>query len=343
MAGWHASVEFDVEFPETLGYTVVHGACLRLHGDRKSGPGCCDVVAATPLQVVVYCIQYALRPQALGHGRKAQKGTVKHGVRDTRFIQGIAVGVTGGVMSGLFGIGGGTVLVPLLVLVIGLPQHRAHATSLAAIILTAGSGMARFAGDGAVNFGVGVAIAAGAIAGAFLGAAFMHRLSADRLRQGFAILLALVSLQMLLGASVAPAAVSTTGVAVVLGSLALGVVAGVLSALMGVGGGVIMVPAMVMLFGFTQHVAEGTSLLIIIPTALVGSIRHSRNGYTDWKIGLVLGIGGIAGAWLGAGVALGLDSELLQRLFAGFLLLTSFKLLRSGRPRKVGSVAPEVN
>lgn len=245
-------------------------------------------------------------------------------------------------MSGLFGIGGGAVMVPLLVLVVGLPQHRAHATSLAGIILTAASGMGRFAGDGSVDYGAGLAIAAGAIAGALVGASFMHRLSADRLRQGFAILLALVSLQMLFGSPIVEDGLHSAGIAIILGYVALGLAAGVLSALMGVGGGVIMVPAMVILFGFTQHVAEGTSLLIIIPTAAVGAARHSRHGYTDWKLGLVLGGGGIAGAWLGASVALGLHSELLQRLFAVFLLLTAFKLRRASRPESADTVPPEV-
>lgn len=260
----------------------------------------------------------------------------------TIIAKGIALGLLAGVMSGLFGIGGGAVMVPLLVLWLYLPQHRAHATSLAAIILTAASGMARFAGDDAVDYAAGAGIAVGAIAGAYVGAALMHRLSAKHLRQAFAVLMIVVSIQMLIGYTPEGGVFALGGPAAVVAYLLLGLLAGGLSALMGVGGGVILVPAMVVLFGFTQHTAEGTSLLIIIPTAIVGSIRHTRNGYTDWRLGLILGGGGIIGAWAGASVALTLDAELLQRLFAVFLLATAAHLLWSTRSPAADPVGPEV-
>lgn len=249
-------------------------------------------------------------------------------------VRGLALGLIAGVMSGLFGIGGGAVLVPLLVLWVALGQHRAHATSLAAIILTASAGALRFAAGDAVAFLPGLGVAAGAVAGAFLGAGLMHRLSPLRLRLGFAILLLIVSVQMLTGwgaAENAAAAARVSGVAAAVGFVALGLVAGVLSAVMGVGGGVIMVPAMVLLFGLDQHTAEGTSLLVIVPTAIAGSIRHTRNGYTDWGLGALVGVGGIAGALLGAEVALSLDGEVLRRLFAVFLLITAVRMLWSQR------------
>lgn len=260
----------------------------------------------------------------------------------TPAVKGIALGLLAGVMSGLFGIGGGAVMVPLLVLWLALPQHRAHATSLAAIIVTALSGMARFAGDDEVHYAAGLTIAAGAVVGAYVGAQVMHRLSPTRLRQAFAVLMIVVSLQMLFGFTPEDGAVAISGAAAIVAYLILGVVAGVLSGLMGVGGGVIMVPAMVLMFGFSQHAAEGTSLLIIIPTAIVGSIRHAKNGYTDWRLGMILGIGGVVGAWIGASVALQLDADLLQRLFAIFLLLTGAHLLWSSRQRTPAPQASEV-
>ena len=257
-------------------------------------------------------------------------------------LKGVALGLLAGVMSGLFGIGGGAVMVPLLVLWMALPQHRAHATSLAAIIVTAASGMARFAGGGEVHYAAGIAISAGAVAGAYLGAQLMHRLSPTRLRQAFAVLMVVVSLQMLFGFTPDEGTVALSGAVAVIGYLLLGLAAGVLSGLMGVGGGVIMVPAMVLLFGFTQHSAEGTSLLIIIPTAIVGSIRHAKNGYTDWRLGMVLGAGGVIGAWLGASVALTLEADLLQRLFEIFLLLTGVHLLWTTRPRDADDPTPAI-
>lgn len=252
-------------------------------------------------------------------------------------VKGLGLGLLAGVMSGLFGIGGGAVLVPLLVLVLKMPQHTAHATSLAAIILTAVSGTFAFAAEGEVAYRAGLLIAGGAIVGALAGASLMHRLSPRRLRQAFALLLLVTAVQLLVGfepVGGAGGGGALRGPAEVVALLGLGVVAGTLSALMGVGGGVIMVPAMVLLFGFSQHLAEGTSLLIIIPTAVVGSLRHARHGYTDWGVGLLVGVGGIAGAVVGATIALELDALLLQRLFAAFLLITGTRLLLSTRAAK---------
>lgn len=264
------------------------------------------------------------------------------GLKTTSLLKAPVLGLVAGVMAGLFGIGGGAVMVPLLVLWLALPQHRAHATSLAAIIVTAASALARFAGDSEVHYAAGIGIAAGAIAGAYLGAQLMHRLTPVRLRQAFAALMVVVSLQMLFGLTPQDGPLALAGGAAVAGYLILGLATGVLSGLMGVGGGVILVPAMVLLFGFTQHAAEGTSLLIIIPIAIVGSARHAKNGYTDWRLGMILGAGGVVGAWLGASVALQLDADLLQRMFAIFLLLTGVHLLWSTRRRSLDPVVPEI-
>ncbi|HUH07821.1 MAG TPA: sulfite exporter TauE/SafE family protein [Egibacteraceae bacterium] len=240
--------------------------------------------------------------------------------------RGLPLGVAAGLMSGLFGVGGGTVLVPGFVLLLGLSQHAAHATSLAAILLTATAGMIPFALDGAVAVVPGLAIAAGALVGAYSGAGVMHRLSERRLRQAFAALLLIVAARMLLAPAMAGGPLDLTP-AHYAGLALLGVAAGWLSALLGVGGGVIMVPAMVLLFGFSQHAAEGTSLLVIIPTALVGSIRHSRRGYTDWRLGGLIGASGVLGALAGASVALMLTGVALQQLFSLFLAVIATRLL----------------
>lgn len=255
----------------------------------------------------------------------------------------LLLGVLAGVLSGLFGIGGGAVLVPLLVLWVALPQHQAHATSLAAIILTAGWGTVSYGLDGEVSYTAGAAIAAGAIVGAWFGAAVMHRLSARTLRRAFGVLIVIVSAELLIGITPSEDGwIVLGGIAAVAGYVVVGAIAGGLSALMGVGGGVILVPAMVLLFGFGQHIAQGTSLLIIIPTAIVGAIRHSRHGYTQWRLGLVLGLGGILGASAGAAIALQLDGDLLQRLFGVFLLITGVRLLLGTPTRRPEPESVEV-
>ena len=107
----------------------------------------------------------------------------------------------------------------------------------------------------------------------------------------------------------------------------IGLAAGFLAGLLGVGGGVIVVPALVLVLGMDQHVAQGTSLLVIIPAALTGSYAHYRNGHLVLRDALVLGAGGVVGGFLGAVFALSLDDELLRKLFAGFLLIVAARIL----------------
>ena len=113
-----------------------------------------------------------------------------------------------------------------------------------------------------------------------------------------------------------------------LAQLALvGVAAGFLAGLLGIGGGIVMVPAMVLLFGFDQHVAQGTSLLVILPAALTGSYTHHRNGRLVLRDAALLAAGGVIGAVLGSVFALSLEDVLLRRLFAAFLLLSALRIL----------------
>ena len=117
----------------------------------------------------------------------------------------------------------------------------------------------------------------------------------------------------------------------ILALLAIGVAAGLLAGLLGIGGGVLMVPAMVLLLGMDQHVAQGTSLLVIIPAAALGSFTHHRHGRLALRDAAGVAIGGVLGAALGSITALSLDEELLQRLFAILILVVAARLLMTGR------------
>jgi uncharacterized membrane protein YfcA len=109
--------------------------------------------------------------------------------------------------------------------------------------------------------------------------------------------------------------------------LAVGLAAGFLAGLLGVGGGILMVPAMVILLGFDQHVAQGTSLLVIIPAAVSGSWTHYQGHQFALRDAAALAAGGMVGAMFGALFALSLDDELLRRLFGVFLLASAARIL----------------
>lgn len=116
-------------------------------------------------------------------------------------------------------------------------------------------------------------------------------------------------------------------------ALAVGLFAGAVSGALGVGGGGIMVPAMVLLLGLSQATAQGTSLLVILPTALAGVYSHFRHGSIDfsptWLVGMVGAVSAAAGAFL----ALHLGGSTLKLLFAIFLAIVGLREILS-RPRK---------
>ncbi len=111
-----------------------------------------------------------------------------------------------------------------------------------------------------------------------------------------------------------------------LGLLALGLFAGTLAATLGVGGGIIFVPVLVSLFGFAQLDAQGTSLAIIVPTAIVGMLTHAKAGRVDWPVVAVVGVGGVFAAFGGATLAQSMHADLLRRIFAVVLVFLSVRM-----------------
>ena len=113
-------------------------------------------------------------------------------------------------------------------------------------------------------------------------------------------------------------------VGLIVGLVILGLTAGTLASTLGVGGGII--PALVALFGFSQIEAQGTSLAIILPTAILSTIVHARAKRIEWKVAALVGIIGVPFAILGARTALAMDQDLLQRVFAVVLGIVAVRM-----------------
>lgn len=113
--------------------------------------------------------------------------------------------------------------------------------------------------------------------------------------------------------------------------LLMGLAAGILSVLLGVGGGVIMVPALMYLLGMNIKVATATSLAVIIPTALVGTIGRAHAGQVDWKVAGLVAVGAVAGAFAGARLVAIIPDLWLKRCFGALLLFTAVRMLLSTR------------
>jgi hypothetical protein len=107
----------------------------------------------------------------------------------------------------------------------------------------------------------------------------------------------------------------------------VGLVGGVTSGMFGVGGGIVMVPAMMLLMGVKIHTAVGTSLAVIIPTAMMGTFKHHTQGNVEWRLALALVPMAIAGGYLGAWVTTLISAPNLRRAFGAFIVLVGLRLL----------------
>ena len=237
----------------------------------------------------------------------------------------MVIGLIGGVLSGAFGVGGGIVMVPLLVSLARMDQRRASATSLVAIVPASIAGSITYLLNGEVDLIAALIVAVGAVIGAPIGSALLRRLPVLVLQWMFIALLLVVAVRLLLVAPSRGEHLELNGL-VGLGLLALGLVMGVASGLFGIGGGVIAVPAFIAIFGISDLVAKGTSLLVMIPTGVSGTIANARAGMVDVRSGLVVGISATAASFAGVALAFALPPALSSALFAALLLLAAVQL-----------------
>lgn len=243
----------------------------------------------------------------------------------------VLVGLVAGFLSGLFGVGGGVLMVPALVIVLHMGQRLAHGTSLAAIVPIAVAGVAGYALEGEVDWAASLFLIIGSAGlGARIGTHLLHVLPQRALALVFASVLLATAARMVLDNSDAAGRPDLT-VGSALALVLVGVVAGIAAGLLGVGGGIIMVPAMVLFVGIPAAVAKGSSLAVIIPTALVGTQRNVKRSNADLRVAVTVGLSGVVSSFLASQISVGLDEQLSNRLFAALLTFVSLKMFWDNR------------
>ena len=196
----------------------------------------------------------------------------------------VVVGVLVGLLSGLFGIGGGTIIVPALVW-LGLTQRHAAATSMLAIIPTSVSGVLSYAVNGNVDWIAALLVFIGMFVGGQIGSLLLSRLSEVVLRWAFVVFMAFV----------------------------------ILAGLLGVGGGAILVPSLSILFDASDLIARGTSLLAMFLNAVTTTVANVRRRMVHAKVGLIIGIVAALTAPLGTWIAEAMTPRTGEILFATYL------------------------
>jgi len=250
------------------------------------------------------------------------------------YVAFVGIGLAAGLLSGMFGVGGGTVIVPLLVLLAGFDQRRAAGTSLAAIVPTASIGVISYATLGQVAWVPAALLAAGAIVGAQIGARLLPKVSQTALRWAFVGFLLAVIVSLFL---VVPSrdAVFEVGWLNGLALLALGLGTGIVSGLIGVGGGIVVVPFLLLVFGASDLAAKGTSLLMMIPAALSGTVGNLRTGNVEILPAVVIGAAACTTTALGAWLATIVEPAVGSALFAAFLLVIAIQMaIKAARGRR---------
>jgi uncharacterized membrane protein YfcA len=241
----------------------------------------------------------------------------------------LALSLTVGVLVGLLGIGGGVVLVPALVYLLHHDQHTAQGTSLLILLPPIGLGALReYWKNGQVDLRAGIYCAVGFLIGGYGGGLIAVPMSSNTLKAIFGCFL-MISAVLLWrktrarrptdpGDAIPPKTNPIRAIAIFCTAGICGVAAGMI----GIGGGVLLVPLLSLLFGFSQHRAQGTSLIALIPpTGLLAFWAYWKAGYVDLHTGLLLIPGVFIGGILGAMLARKLNSGRMAKVFAGLMFL----------------------
>jgi len=249
-----------------------------------------------------------------------------------------AAGGCGGLLSGLFGIGGGIVLIPLLGLVLGLGQHQAQGTALAAMLLPNGLPAVIYMRRRGItiHWALVLMITVGFLPAVWLGARVASLIPESPLRLGFACVLVLLAgrtfLQKPRPAEGQPSAAAVPMARAWLPGLAIGLCGGLASGLLGIGGAILMIPLMVWLLRIPQHEAQTTSLVLMLaPIGLPGVwVYASHGGGLPWVALGGVALGFMAGAYAGARIAVRTRAPRLRQGFAVLMVAMALLLFLKG-------------
>lgn len=215
----------------------------------------------------------------------------------------------------------------------GLDQHSAHGTGIVAVAFTALVAVVVYGKGSAIDLSAAFQIAVVMLPATILSARYSRRVPAERLRRYFGIF-------VISAALILPFRDVVGHGDLVLGGglpamLAIGLAGGVVSGLLGVGGGSVLVPSLVLVTGFPQQLAQGTSLAVILPSAAAGGVAHARIGQVRARVlPPVLG-GTLFGSWAGGAAALALPGQTLRIIFSVVLLVMGARFV----VRSIGDAA----
>ena len=258
------------------------------------------------------------------------------------FIINLIIGLIAGVLAGMFGIGGGVVIVPALVIFSQISLIEANGTSLAALLLPVGIfAVIAYYRAGFINIKIGLMVAAGLLIGVIFGSllALSLQTSILKLCYGFFLLYVCWSFfkpkelfdKYILKRKtniIAQAEDANNGRVPMYYLLLIGFLAGILSGMFGVGGGVVIVPFLILFMKFETKKAVGTSLLaLLLPVGLPGVLLYYNAGHLNIAYAVPVALGLLIGAIFGAKITISLPTLIVKRIYSVFLLLVSINFI----------------
>lgn len=246
----------------------------------------------------------------------------------------LILGLTAGVLSGLFGIGGGVLIVPVLLMFFQMDLLTANATSLAALLLPVGIlGVIQYYKAGLINIKYVVWIAIGLFAGSFLGAEIATNVDIQLLTIFYTIFLLYVCFTFwgVFGYLAKTLSIHSNIITFpknIYTLLIMGFFGGIIAGMFGKGGGVVIVPILISFFGFSYKEAVATSLAALLPpVGLPAVIIYAQSGNFNLVYAALIAAGLLLGTFVGSKLAIKLPSTLFKKLYAAFLLIVVIQLL----------------
>ncbi|RJQ50984.1 MAG: sulfite exporter TauE/SafE family protein [Actinobacteria bacterium] len=247
-------------------------------------------------------------------------------------LEAILVGFLAGYFSGQFGIGGGVLTTPAIRLILGYPALIAVGTPLVIILPTAVAGAYQYARKGLVDWALGLKIAPTGMVGVLVGSYLTRFTGGEVVMIATSLVLVAVAFRMIYGKEPILRAPQRSPMLPYL----IGLVTGLFSGFLGLGGGLLMVPAFSGVMGRGIKTSFGTSLVLISVFALPGAAVHYALGHVDLRLALTLSLGVVPGAWVGARVAIGAQERVLRLAFGVFLIVVALLLAGTEIARTVG-------
>lgn len=251
----------------------------------------------------------------------------------------MAFGTGAGLLSGMFGLGGGIIIVPGLMFALGMDQRRAHGTSLAGVLPISMASIVTYWVHDHIDWGVTLWLAIGSVCGALIGARLLAVLPKRVLTLLFVAVLAIAGIRMFFEIDTTGTTVIDTGAAIAL--IIIGFAVGALAGMLGIGGGLITVPVMIVIFHVPPAVAKGTALAVVIPTALSGTLQNLANKNADLFAAMLVSATGIFSAVGGGWVAAQMSAAISNFLFAVLLMTISGRMLLQLRNQRAVTPAGE--